>query len=316
MSLQILSVTSEEVASQFVYYIFIVSYNNQKEWEIKKRYTDFVNLHDLLKPPFLLPPKRYFSTSKSVVEERKVQLRQYLLQCVQFINNPIFRTFIGIDKEIEKTRIEFKQDFYEDIQSIGLQLDQIDSLIQKRVECVRNNQIHQSYKINQDIQLKVQPLKDYLPTLYRLIQEDKTVGNELDRKMKNYREAEMKIQSILKQIQESPRKRVFGNTSPSSGSIPISSNPSNVPITGSFNKSDSMPIIQGGSSLPNAQQLLQNQDQQLSLIMQSLRVQKRIGQEMHAEIDLQNKILDDINTDVDKVDRKVKITSKRTQKLT
>ena len=316
MSIQITNVDSEAIASQYVYYLFTINYGNQQEWVIKKRYSDFVTLHEQLKPPFILPPKRYFSTSASVIDERKVQLRQYLLQCVQFMNHPIFRDFVGLDKELEKQAVTFDGNFHTDVQTVQSQITKIEILIQQRVESVRSNQIHQSYKINQEIHKKVMPLKDYLPTLYQLMQSDQNTGGELDRKMKSYREVEMRIQSIIKGIQESPRKRVFGSSnSPSTSSIPVPlGSPSLIP--GSLNKNNAVPVYSNtSSSLPNAQQLLQQQDQNLDLIMKSLRVQKQIGLDMHSEIDLQNKILDDINMDVDKVDRKVNMANKRAKKL-
>eukprot|EP00835_Amoeboradix_gromovi_P005110 NODE_450_length_8384_cov_0.353530.p3 type:complete len:315 gc:universal NODE_450_length_8384_cov_0.353530:2933-1989(-) len=313
MSIQIINVKSENISSQYVVYEFTLNYENKQEWKIKKRYSDFITLHVQLNPPFLIPPKRYFSTSASVVEERKIQLRQYLLQCIQFINHPVFREFIGLDKELDTLAVEkkFENNFYSDLQTIENQIDKIETLIQKRVECVRNNQIHQSYKINQEIQQIVAPLKDYLPTLLKLMQSDQN-GSEMNRKMKSYREVEMKIQSIIKGIQESPRKRVFGNSTPSSvTSIPIAH------VPGTFNKSQSAATVysNASTSLPNAQLMLQTQDQSLSLIMQSLRVQKQIGIEMNTELSLQNKLMDDINTDIDKIERKVQMVNKRAKKL-
>eukprot|EP00834_Sanchytrium_tribonematis_P001674 NODE_43_length_33755_cov_1.178542.p12 type:complete len:316 gc:universal NODE_43_length_33755_cov_1.178542:13129-12182(-) len=315
MSIKIINVKTETIASQYVVYVFTINHNNQQEWTIKKRYSDFLELHDKLKPPFNLPPKRYWSTSSAVVDERKLQLRQYLLQCIQFINHPIFREFLGLDVELSKQSLTFEKDFYKDVQIIENQLDDIETLIQKRVECVRNNQIHQSYKINQDINLKVTPIKEFLPTLYQLMQTDKSSGGEYERKMKSYRELEMKVQSILKQIQESPRKRVLGSSSPSSTSIPVPVTSYNNFVPGSLNKTESLPTFTS-TSLPNGQVMLKQQDQQLELIRQSLRVQKQIGLDMSSEIALQNRLLDDINADVDKVDRKVNMASKRTKKLT
>ncbi|KAF6750408.1 glycoside hydrolase superfamily [Ephemerocybe angulata] len=59
---------------------------NNKETSVKRRYSEFVTLHDVLKDPFNLPPKRLLTTTflpsawadDALIEERKQGLAEYL----------------------------------------------------------------------------------------------------------------------------------------------------------------------------------------------------------------------------------------------
>lgn len=82
-----MTTTRKSGDTPFTVYVIDVGVGVQ-QWSVRRRYSDFYYVHGLLKEYVdampSLPPKRYFGSSSSskFVEERRIQLEQYLLEVV------------------------------------------------------------------------------------------------------------------------------------------------------------------------------------------------------------------------------------------
>ena len=96
------------LSSEYILYIFKVI-TPFKSWYIKKRYSDIKSIYDdlvihhqkLKFPAF--PPKRFFSTKESTIEERKngfEELFIFILNHIEILNNPKLIEFLHIKKHI------------------------------------------------------------------------------------------------------------------------------------------------------------------------------------------------------------------------
>ncbi|KAG6826893.1 hypothetical protein H0H92_013999 [Tricholoma furcatifolium] len=86
---------------------------------IHKRYSEFVTLHETLKDPYALPPKRILSTSffpsawidDALIAERKTGLSRYLndlLTSSEYVKNPLLIAFLSNSSFSDVTKFNFE----------------------------------------------------------------------------------------------------------------------------------------------------------------------------------------------------------------
>jgi hypothetical protein len=140
--------------NKYVLY-FINFYTFYNTWTVKKRYSEFVDLHKTLcakvKELPELPPKRFFNMSEDTIKERKTMLEFYLnfiFKNLNFCLYPEILEFIEMEKDLLSLLMK-NNTMIENTTSNAVKrnynLKKLDKELTKKSKSVDNNNLNENY---------------------------------------------------------------------------------------------------------------------------------------------------------------------------
>lgn len=324
-----------------------------RPWQMWRRYSEFVELHDeLIKvcsapPPAELPGKHIWSLksafhNEALINERKAGLEQYLRSIVaskdsQWRDTAAFKQFLGIPvtkyqetqaaKAASSLPVFSTASWIEEHGDIQALAREVKASLNKRDSLWDTGDTRASNSANIQAKRHLADLVDRVGNLAKGLQSLAEAGmsqGELQRrtdmvtKLQDECEQLGKIVAIARNPNRQPRAptsadAMLGNRDDRSALL---SGPSSRPIARVFGAPQKAPEetvetrpLDDRGLLQLQKQKMVDQDSQLDQLSAILLRQAHIGMAISTEIEEQNKILDDMTDDVDRVTGKLKKAS-------
>lgn len=330
--------------------------NAVRSWEMWRRYSEFVELHEELiksagsEPPAELPGKHIWSLKSSfhnekLIEERKAGLEQYLRTIVanrdnKWRDSTAFRQFLGLPvskyqetQAAKAARPQFSTaSWIEEHNELQTLSRDVKASLNKRDSLWDRADTRGSNTANIQAKRQLADLVDrvgYLATGLQSLSEAGLSPGELQRRT----DMVTRLQDDCEQLNRVVA--IARNPNRPAAQVPTSadamtsnprtsllSGPSTRPITRIFGAPQQAPQeteetrpLDDRGVLQLQKQKVKDQDTMLDTLSAILTRQKHLGMAISTEIDEQNKILDDMTDDVDRVSGKITKATKMTQQL-
>ena len=329
-----------------------------RTWQMWRRYSEFVELHDeLMKacsapPPSELPGKHIWSLKSSfhneaLIAERKTGLETYLRTIVaskdpQWRDTPAFRQFLGIPvtkyQEAQASKAGLGPVFstaswieeHNDLQTL---VREVKASLNKRDSLWDVGDTRASSSANIHAKRRLADLVDRVGSLAKGLQSLSEAGlsqGELQRrtdmvtKLQDECEQLGKIVAIARNPNRQPRASTSADATTSNNNARTSllSGPLSRPIARVFGAPQPVPEetvetrpLDDRGLIQLQKQKIVDQDTHLNNLSAILQRQMHIGLAISTEIEEQNKILDEMTDDVDRVTGKIKKASKTMARL-
>lgn len=294
-----------------------------KVWTVARRFNDFVDLNDALSKAFTLkegiPPKRIFgSNSPEVIEQRRIGLERYLKSIV-FSDNPklaenkLLYQFLEFEpptnenvfSDVDEGNWLEQYDVLENLCNVisihitnherALQTGQgnPEELMQAKKKIVqlitRLNALGDSLSSNKDTSVTEKELLRRRDLLSKL----RIEKENLERRIKNPKVHTENRNELFKNEAGGKGPRVFGKQL----------------------ETDETRALDESGLIQLQRDTMGVQDQQLDALLITLKRQAQIGTAISDELDYQNKLLDELDADVDRTRSKLKKTGKTLTKV-
>lgn len=326
-----------------------------RSWQMWRRYSEFVELHEELvkacsaPPPSELPGKHIWSLksafhNEALIHERKTGLEQYLRTIVaskdaQWRDNSSFRQFLGVPvtkyqeaqaaKAATSAPVFSTASWIEEHNDIQALAREVKASLNKRDSLWDTGDTRASSSANIQAKRHLADLVDRVGNLARGLKSLSEAGlsqGELQRrtdmvtKLQDECEQLGKIVAIARNPNRQPRaptsadamsgskddrSTLLGGGSAFRPIARVFGAPQNVPQE----TTETRPLDDRGLLQLQKQKIVE-QDTQLDQLSAMLQRQAHIGMAISTEIDEQNKILDEMTEDVDRVTGKIKKASK------
>lgn len=326
-----------------------------RSWEMWRRYSEFVDLHDELTkstgdtPPAELPGKHIWSLKSSfhnekVIEERKARLEQYLRTIVanrdnKWRDSAAFRQFLGVPvtkyqetQAAKANRPVFSTaSWIEEHNELQMLSRDVKASLNKRDSLWDSGDTRGSNSANIQAKRQLADLVDRVGYLAKGLQSLSEAGlspGELQRRtdmitrLQDDCEQLGRVVAIARNPNRAPQPPTSADAMSSNPRSSLLSGPSTRPITRIFGAPQSAPQeteetrpLDDRGVVQLQKQKIKDQDSTLDNLSAILTRQKHIGLAISTEIEEQNKILDQMNDDVDRVSGKIKKATKTMERL-
>ena len=318
-----------------------------RSWQMLRRYSEFVELHDELTkltgsaPPEPLPPKHIFSLRKNddrMLEERRTGLEAYLRALIsskesQWRETMAFKEFLGVPlgKNASAKLAHGSQftlsswlDEHSELQNL---VREIRAYINKRNSLSDMGDINASHTSNVQAKKALVDLLDRVGVLAMSLETLSAQGmaqGELQRRNDMVARLQDECEKLGKMVIAS-RQAIRRGNAPTRERNPaptedraalLSSSPrgGTIPVRRVFGakpqETDTTRPLDDHGLLTLQKTQMEQQDEQLSQLANILRRQKDLGQAISQEIQEQNELLDELDRDVDKTSAKLKKADK------
>ncbi|ORX82301.1 Phox-like protein [Anaeromyces robustus] len=334
-----------------VYHISITA--PVRSWTVQHRYSEFFTLNkkflDLgLKPPLELPPKSSFFSftaydNPKFVETRRQGLEEYLQAILgsrdeRFKKLPEWREFLEMGNSQNSLNKKSSEQWLEECRDLSLVINEIRTCIAARNKFVFRNETAAACEAI----VLARKNHNILCTKYAELERELHQNNkpilskgEFSRRqdlLENIRMEKEQLEKLLGNIKSS--ESYNSTASSSSSKHPSSSTPvyfntkvgNGSTIGNSFGSSGGSSnslnhIEENTQGLDNMQilqlqkDMLKDQDKTLEQFSSILNRQRRIGETINQELDLQNELLEDLDVNVNKVQLSLGQADKRMKKV-
>ncbi|KIY47029.1 syntaxin [Fistulina hepatica ATCC 64428] len=326
---------------------------NLPSWTIWRRYSEFDDLHgDLVRmtgsaPPVELPPKQKFSLLRSrsdpaLLEERKSGLELYLRAIVsskegKWRECPAFQQFLGIPAGRSVVPMSASQftlaSWIDEHQEIQARIRDVRADINKRDALSDRGDVTNSHRSNVGAKSKLAGVIGRIGKLGEGLQELASSGmseGELQRRTDMVARLQDDCEKLTNMV-------TIARMSPSAWdamgpTASRASEPDRQALLGSSSRpakpygrvfgqaappqeTDDTRARDERGLLSFQQTQMQQQDEQLSVLTTILQRQRQMGEAIGSEISYQNTLLDNLNSDVDRVSDKLTKTNRQLGRL-
>ncbi|CCA71820.1 related to syntaxin [Serendipita indica DSM 11827] len=326
-----------------------------RSWQMWRRYSEFDDLHDELvktcsaAPPAPLPGKHFWSLKSSfhneaLIQERKAGLETYLRAIIaskdsQWRDNAAFRQFLGVPtskyQEAQAAKsvgpVFSTASWIEEHSELQTLARNVRASLNKRDSLWDSGDTRASSSSNIQAKRQLADLADRVGNLAKGLQSLSEAGlspGELQRRTDMVTKLQDDCEQLTRivAIARNPNRRA--NAPTSADAMPSASARSNLlsgatrPVTRVFGAPQHAPEetaetrpLDNKGLLQLQKQKMDDQDSQLDNLSAILQRQMHIGMAISTEVEEQNKILDEMNEDVDRVTDKLKRGNKLMTKI-
>ncbi|CAG7848049.1 SubName: Full=Related to syntaxin {ECO:0000313/EMBL:CCA71820.1} [Serendipita indica DSM 11827] len=303
-----------------------------RSWQMWRRYSEFDDLHDELvktcsaAPPAPLPGKHFWSLKSSfhneaLIQERKAGLETYLRAIIaskdsQWRDNAAFRQFLGVPtskyQEAQAAKsvgpVFSTASWIEEHSELQTLARNVRASLNKRDSLWDSGDTRASSSSNIQAKRQLADLADRVGNLAKGLQSLSEAGlspGELQRRTDMVTKLQDDCEQLTRivAIARNPNRRA--NAPTSADAMPSGSARSNL-LSGQLVPSRACSL---------QKQKMDDQDSQLDNLSAILQRQMHIGMAISTEVEEQNKILDEMNEDVDRVTDKLKRGNKLMTKI-
>ncbi|OUM59692.1 hypothetical protein PIROE2DRAFT_46831 [Piromyces sp. E2] len=324
-----------------VYHITVAA--SIRTWTVQHRYSEFFNLNkkflDLgLKPPLELPPKSSIFSFTSYdnpkfVEARRQGLEEYLQAILaskdeRFKKLPEWKEFLGITQlknrtDSEDYNITSSEQWLEECRNLDLVINEIRTCIAARNKFVTRNETAAACEAivlarkNHSILLESNPgfFSSVLGGMKKQKSRTLLSKGELSRRqdlLENIRREKIELEKLLGNAKSTDNSSQSNVSDKGYYSV---KNGSNNRQTGNMDNKESTQGLDNIQILQLQKNMLKDQDKTLEQFSSILNRQRKIGETINQELDLQNEILDDLDNNVNKVQLGLGQAEKRMKKV-